>query len=305
MIKQYLQTSSQEPVYLEMWEEALAGIQKHLLIQTKEAGLKIIAELPDGIGGKLSPKMDHLVCFLPGAIALGATGGVTLAEARTDPAWSATKEADIELAKDLTKTCWAMYAVTETGLAPELAWFHAEEEDLAPRPGAHPPSRPVKNSLTAWKQDFVIKPRDAHNLQRPETVETLLVMYRITGDPLYREWGWRIFQAWQRWTRVENGTGYASVNDVNETPPTLRDNMESFWLVSASRVPALVGVGPRPCAGSHGHWQAETLKYLYLLFSPPGYLPLTEVVFNTEGHVFPRIRQDKWKTGWQRNRPST
>jgi endoplasmic reticulum Man9GlcNAc2 1,2-alpha-mannosidase len=29
----------------------------------------------------LSPKMDHLVCFLPGSIALGATGGLTLLEA--------------------------------------------------------------------------------------------------------------------------------------------------------------------------------------------------------------------------------
>lgn len=46
--------------------------------------------------------------------------------------------------------------------------------------------------------------------------------------------------------------------------------------------------------------QAETLKYLYLLFSPPDYLPLHEIVFNTEAHIFPRFKQDKWKTGWQR-----
>lgn len=46
--------------------------------------------------------------------------------------------------------------------------------------------------------------------------------------------------------------------------------------------------------------QAETLKYLYLLFSPNDYLPLHEIVFNTEAHIFPRFKQNKWKTGWQR-----
>lgn len=48
--------------------------------------------------------------------------------------------------------------------------------------------------------------------------------------------------------------------------------------------------------------QAETLKYLYLLFSPADYLPLHEVVFNTEAHILPRFSQKKWKTGWQRKR---
>ncbi|CAD6442838.1 b9548ce6-ce4d-4457-b755-2bbabea5f0d1 [Sclerotinia trifoliorum] len=67
LIKQYLQTSGQEPVYLDMWSQALEGVQKNLVTYTKYANLTIIAELPSGIGGRLSPKMDHLVCFLPGS----------------------------------------------------------------------------------------------------------------------------------------------------------------------------------------------------------------------------------------------
>jgi mannosyl-oligosaccharide alpha-1,2-mannosidase len=106
LIKQYLQTSRREPVYLDMWDEVIAGVRKHLITTTKEAGLKIVAELPNGIGGKLSPKMDHLVCFLPGAIALGATRGKSLAQARKMPHWDTDKEEQIELARDLTKTCW-------------------------------------------------------------------------------------------------------------------------------------------------------------------------------------------------------
>ncbi|KAI0483478.1 glycoside hydrolase family 47 protein [Xylaria cf. heliscus] len=276
LVKQFLQTSGQESVYLEMWEEALEGIQKHLVTTTKHSGLKFIAELPQGIGGPLSPKMDHLVCFLPGLIALGATRGHTLAKARTWPSWDDKKEDQIQLARDLMKTCWGMYAVTKTGLAPEIAWFHAKEEDLRPAPGDRPLAR-TKNSRASWERDYIVKPLDAHNLQRPETVESLFVMWRITEDPLYREWGWKIFKAFEKHTKVGQQQGYTSVNDVNAIPPPPRDNMESFWL-------------------------AEALKYLYLLFSPNDVTPLTEVVFNTEAHIFPVISKVKWQTGWSRGR---
>ncbi|KAJ8109220.1 hypothetical protein ONZ43_g6194 [Nemania bipapillata] len=270
LVKQFLQTARQEPIYLEMWEEALNGIQKHLITTTKYSGLRFVAELPQGIGGQLSPKMDHLVCFLPGLIALGATGGHPLSKARTWPSWDQRKDDQIELARDLMKTCWGMYAVTKTGLAPEIAWFHANDDDLRPAPGDRP-MRPTKNSLATWKKDYIVKPLDAHNLQRPETVESLFMMWRITGDPLYREWGWKIFNAFEKHTKLNMEQGYTSVNDVNATPPPLRDNMESFWL-------------------------AETLKYLYLLFSPNDYIPLHEVVFNTEAHIFPVLGKKKWQT---------
>lgn len=47
--------------------------------------------------------------------------------------------------------------------------------------------------------------------------------------------------------------------------------------------------------------QAETLKYFYLLFSSNDILPLTDVVFNTEAHAFPRFQLGKlFKTGWER-----
>lgn len=206
-----------------MWNEALQGIQKHLIMRSEHSGLAIVAELPQGIGGQQSPKMDHLVCFLPGTIALAATGGLTLEEARKGGSWSAEKEQQMHLARELMKTCWGMYAVTETGLAPEIAWFNTLI------PGETVKS---KGRVSSWKKDYVIKPLDAHNLQRPETVESLFMMWRITEDPLYRQWGWKIFQAFKQHTSVGDGKGYTSVNDVNALPPVWRDNMESFWLVS-------------------------------------------------------------------------
>lgn len=123
--------------------------------------------------------------------------------------------------------------MTQTGLAPEIVWFETRSEDLEPHNSTTSAFRPSKNSLKEWKSDYVIKPLDAHNLQRPETVESLFMMWRITGDPMYREWGWKIFKAFERYTKV-NGGGYTSLEDVNSIPPRKRDNMESFWLVSSS-----------------------------------------------------------------------
>lgn len=39
-----------------------------------------------------------------------------------------------------------------------------------------------------------VQQRDTHNLLRPEFIESLWVMYQITGDVTYQDWGWRVFQ---------------------------------------------------------------------------------------------------------------
>lgn len=213
-----------------MWEEAADGIEQHLLVYSKNARLAIIAELPQGVGGSILPKMDHLVCFLPGALALGATEGLTEREAKGLPTWTPRKAAQMRLARELTTTCWGMYAVTATGLAPEIAFFNVDNPPLT-----HPWTSSSGN-VKHWKTDYIIKPLDAHNLQRPETVESLFVMWRITGDVKYREWGWEIFKSFQEHARLPNGHGYTSLNDVTVTSGPRRDNMESFWLVSLSTI---------------------------------------------------------------------
>ena len=49
------------------------------------------------------------------------------------------------------------------------------------------------------------------------------------------------------------------------------------------------------------HVQAETLKYLYLLFSPNDLLPLDKIVLNTEAHPLPRFDMGAlFSTGWSR-----
>lgn len=54
-----------------MYEEAMKGV-KHLLVRkSKPSGLVFVGELPSGVNGDFSPKMDHLVsCILSSSFRL-------------------------------------------------------------------------------------------------------------------------------------------------------------------------------------------------------------------------------------------
>eukprot|EP01126_Amoeba_proteus_P048577 TRINITY_DN5626_c0_g2_i1.p2 TRINITY_DN5626_c0_g2~~TRINITY_DN5626_c0_g2_i1.p2 ORF type:complete len:117 (-),score=15.61 TRINITY_DN5626_c0_g2_i1:70-420(-) len=101
------------------------------------------------------------------------------------------------------------------------------------------------------------KNRAAHYLLRPETVESLFVLYRQTGDKMYQDWGWSIFRALEMYCKTE--AGFSGILNVGSVRTTQDNKLQSFFL-------------------------AETLKYLFLLFSPTTFIPLDEYVFNTEAH---------------------
>ncbi|XP_044461596.1 mannosyl-oligosaccharide 1,2-alpha-mannosidase MNS3-like [Mangifera indica] len=237
----------------DMYEEAMKGVRHLLVRKSIPSGLVFVGELPYGSGGSFSPKMDHLVCFLPGTLALGATKGITKEKAMKDNLLTFEDLKNLKLAEDLAKTCFEMYSVTSSGLAPEIAYFHTEEYYEGGLDGG--------NKSSEYVNDIVIKHLDRHNLLRPETVESLFVLYRITGDQKYREWGWQIFEAFEKYTKLDSG-GYTSLDDVTVLPPKRRDKMETFFL-------------------------GETLKYLYLLFADNSVIPLDKFVFNTEAHPLP------------------
>lgn len=256
LIKIWLQLQGVNSTYLhDMYQEAMKGV-RHLLVRKSVPNeLVFIGELPYGPRGAFSPKMDHLVCFLPGTLALGATKGTTKEKAMRESSLTFDDLENLKLAEDLARTCVEMYAVTSTGLAPEIAYFNVEGNLEGGPDGGNKNNKYVK--------DIIIKPADRHNLLRPETVESLFVLYRITEDPKYREWGWEIFEAFEKHTKVKSG-GYTSLDDVTVLPPPRRDKMETFFL-------------------------GETLKYLYLLFGENDIIPLDEFIFNSEAHPLPII----------------
>ncbi|XP_055484375.1 mannosyl-oligosaccharide 1,2-alpha-mannosidase IB isoform X2 [Psammomys obesus] len=105
-----------------------------------------------------------------------------------------------------------------------------------------------------------VRQAEKYYILRPEVIETYWYLWRFTHDPRYRQWGWEAALAIEKYCRVSGG--FSGVKDVYSPTPTHDDVQQSFFL-------------------------AETLKYLYLLFSGDDLLPLDHWVFNTEAHPLP------------------
>ena len=118
---------------------------------------------------------------------------------------------------------------------------------------------PESFRFSAGKEALALTKNEKYYILRPEVVETYFIMWRFTKDPKYRQWGWEAVEALKANCQVENG--FSGIKDVYATNPQHDDVQQSFFL-------------------------AETLKYLYLLFSDDDLIDLNQWVFNTEAHPF-------------------
>ena len=207
---------------------------------------------PDSLPHDLSLPCRPFPCSTPfppsrfSLLCLRRSGGLLALGAYTDPQGldSARAQRDLKTGKALTYTCYQMYARMPTGISPEYIQVYEGK-------------------------DFDIGPGAPHYLLRPEAMESFFVLYHLTGDPVYREWGWEVFQAIERYCKTT--VGYGQLHDVRQTASRPDDKMESFFL-------------------------AETMKYMYLLMDPETPIDLLHKhVFNTEAHpvrIFPVMDQD-------------
>eukprot|EP00298_Acanthocystis_sp_HF-20_P013373 c20318_g2_i1.p1 GENE.c20318_g2_i1~~c20318_g2_i1.p1 ORF type:complete len:232 (-),score=66.39 c20318_g2_i1:18-713(-) len=223
MLKVSIHSNFTEPKYVNEYLKSSNAAIKNMLKTTLD-GYTYFIQL--GSDGKFrSARMEELVCFAGGMFALGSYYIPNLEE----------KKKHFEVGENLTRTCYEGAIKTKTGIAPE-SWIFENNE--------------------------TINISQKENNLRPETVESIFYMYRLTGDKKYLDWGWNLFQAIEKYAKVP--TGYCGIEDVTRIPVKYSDRMESFFL-------------------------AETLKYLYLLFSPTDLISLDSFVFNTEAHPFRRF----------------
>jgi hypothetical protein len=234
-LKQYLLGNKENPTYLKLYLESVIGIQKHLLVpyKLKQKSLYYLQELHSG-----SPdsKFEHLTCFVPGMLALGVR---QLTEEEIEQQSQSFSPEDrqyikpstmLKVAKQLLETCVYLYESQPTGIGPDTVSFHPDRIDII----------------------------ESKYLLRPETIESIYIMYQVTGDETYVEQGWKIFQSIERYCKTPSA--YSGLSNV-ETG-TQNNSMQSFFF-------------------------AETLKYLFLLFSDRNnQYSFNEYVFNTEAHPF-------------------
>jgi mannosyl-oligosaccharide alpha-1,2-mannosidase len=140
--------------------------------------------------GRQILKMDHLVCFISGALVLGAEHASEEEIAKEY----------LALAEHTTTLCRDFYRAQVSGLSPDVVVASSASGTMY---GTH-----------------------NQNIQRPETVEAIFYMYRKTGDEKYRNWAWEIFQSMREMYATDTGwTGIRDVRNKASTSPQNRDDI--------------------------------------------------------------------------------
>ncbi|PVU85313.1 hypothetical protein BB561_006956, partial [Smittium simulii] len=168
LLKLYLMYGKNGEQYRRMYESFVDSAKKHMIFKSSgKLGLTFVSDLdykdylPDG-------HMGHLSCFLPGLLALGSK--------------ELNRKHDLETAKELMKTCYTLYETSATGLAPEDVYFNFDLNNIESASNSN--FNPGANRNPKKDTDFDVE--NTSYVLRPETVESLMILYRVTGDSIYR-----------------------------------------------------------------------------------------------------------------------
>lgn len=256
------------PVYQDLYQGAMSTALRHLIFRPmtpkgEDILITGIVRVEDGVTGpELNPRGEHLSCYAGGMFAIG--GRIF------------DVPEHVELGRKLTNGCLWAYRAMPSGIMPEIFymvpcpdlkpcpwnwshWTNAIREHRRPDGGADESDDHDDDDPISRLQPGFTAIGDGRYRLRPEAIESLFILYRVTGDRTFQDAAWDMFRAVDRLTRTEYAN--AELHDVTVPSPAHSDHMESFWL-------------------------AETLKYFYLIFSEPSLLSLDEFVFNTEAHPF-------------------
>ncbi len=179
----------------------------------------------------LEPRGQHLTCFAGGMLAIA--GKIF------------NRPDDLEDARRITDGCVWVYDMQPTGVAPEIftvvpckkdepcswseeKWWEAIES-IGVNPGTPEFLPQVKKAIEDRRlaPGFVGYP-DRKYILRPEAIESVFIMYRVTGDVEWQNKAWRMFEHIERACRT--GLASSAIFDVTVNKPQKSDSNDSFWL---------------------------------------------------------------------------
>ena len=269
--KEYALLGGLSPVYQKLYQDSIAVAIKQMFFRPltpDNADIMISGDVRASDGDKpptMEPKAQHLTCFVGGMLALGGR--------------LFSNNEHLVMAHKITQGCIWAYKNGPRHLMPEIAHFVP-----CTAHGDCPWSRDQWTAAILKGQDEdekangvesiireqhlpngFVKIDDRRYILRPEAIESVFIMYRVTGEATYLDAAWEMFNAIQAAT--ETSYANAAISDITgeaaDGSPLQDDRMESFWL-------------------------AETLKYFYLIFSEPELISLDRYVLNTEAHPLKR-----------------
>lgn len=274
--KQYLILGGALQQPRKMYENFIDVAKKHLFRRALNPANKAILFPGDAQAVKThageqqvttKPRAQHLTCFAGGMVGLAAK--------------IFDRPADMEVAKQLTEGCVWSYGATPSGIGPEIFEFIPCDSNPAQDDCQWDEQRWLTASKKYWRPNSVdvtdksitdllelrripkgmVDVPDRRYILRPEAIESVFLMYRMTGDASWMDKGWDMFTAIEKHSRTKIAA--AALADITLDTPVQADSMESFWL-------------------------AETLKYFYLLYSDFDVVDLDTWVLNTEAHPLRR-----------------
>ena len=90
--------------------EAIDGVKKLLVRRSKPSNFLFLGQLVGKEFSNFQARFEHVVCFLPGTLALGVYHGMPTEH--------------MKLAEELLNTCYQTYLEEQTRLAPEITYFN-------------------------------------------------------------------------------------------------------------------------------------------------------------------------------------
>lgn len=196
--KMYALLGGADPSYEQMYKTAMETVIDKLLFRPmtpENLDILFTGEYNSYRPSQLDPESQHLTCFVGGMFGLGGR--------------LFDIEEHVKIGEKLAKGCGWAYSSFATGIMPEIfdlmpckkldscEWDEKEwEETSSSSPKGFP------------------KVRDARYLLRPEAIESIFIMYRITGKSELRDIAWDMFEAITNATSTE--IAFSAISNVGE-----------------------------------------------------------------------------------------
>ncbi|KAJ2392520.1 hypothetical protein H4S02_000738 [Coemansia sp. RSA 2611] len=225
---------------LDLWRESVQALREYGTAESSDGFL-----FPGFVdGAKFYPYVDTFTNFVPGTLGLASklVGSDTY----------------FALAEQLLEAGFSVFDKMASSLGAEAVRFV--------RKNVGSDYLQLSAQGRAQVERYGIALERPYYVLRPELIESLFVMYRLTGKQEYADRVWGIWQGMQRNCRVENGyvgTGNVTVDAATTGVHNAIDSTESFFF-------------------------GETFKYMYLTFADHDVISLDEWVFTTEAHPLKR-----------------
>jgi mannosyl-oligosaccharide alpha-1,2-mannosidase len=257
--KQYLLLGGLLQQPRNMYEKFIAVAKKHhfaRILNPENKKLLVSGEVRVFSGQPtLNPQGQHLTCFVGGMVAIAGK------------IFESPEE--VEIGAQLADGCVWAYDSQVTGIAPEIftvatcssdedcQWSETKWHNAIAAPST---GQETEEVYTSRVKGIIAENRlapgftrlsDKKYILRPEAIESVFILYRVTGDRAWQDKAWKMFEAVEKYTRTDIAS--SAINDVTLEKPKKTDSMESFWL-------------------------AETLKYFYLCFAETNVVSLDEFV---------------------------